>query len=71
VVALAFSPVVVVPVPVAEVPLDVPLLGELPLSMPLPLLPPRMALHADNPKASVSKPARSTLWCFSFMINSS
>jgi hypothetical protein len=47
-----------------------PLLVEVPLSMPLPLLPPRMELHADNPKASVSKPARSTLWCFSFMINS-
>jgi hypothetical protein len=47
-----------------------PLLAEVPLSMPLPLLPPRMELHADNPKASVSKPARSTLWCFSFMINS-
>jgi hypothetical protein len=48
-----------------------PLAGEAPLSMPLPLLPPRMELHADNPKASVSKPARSTLWCLSFMINSS
>jgi hypothetical protein len=47
---------------------------ELPLSMPLPLPlplpPPRIALHADSPNASVSKPARSTLWCFSFMINS-
>jgi hypothetical protein len=48
-----------------------PLLVEVPLSMPVPLLPPRMELHADKPKASVSKPARSTLWCLSFMINSS
>jgi hypothetical protein len=38
--------------------------------MPLPP-PPRMELHADKPKASVSKPARSTLWFLSFMINSS
>jgi hypothetical protein len=54
-----------------EVPELPELLVEVPPSMPPPLLPPRMELHADKPKASVSKPARSTLWCLSFMINSS
>jgi hypothetical protein len=57
--------------PVPDVPPLPPLLVELPLSMPLPLLPlPPMELHADSPKASASKPARSTLWCLCFMINS-
>jgi hypothetical protein len=63
-------------VPLPELP-EVPELPELPLSMPLPLLPelpllslPCMELHADRPKASVSKPARSTLWCFCVMIHS-
>jgi hypothetical protein len=62
---LPAEPLVPAPVP------DVPPLLELPLSMPLPLLPLlSMELHAESPKASASKPARSTLWCFCFMINS-
>jgi hypothetical protein len=42
-----------------------------PLLPLLPLLPmPRQELHADSPTASASKPARKTLWCLCFMINS-
>jgi hypothetical protein len=33
-------------------------------------LPPRMALHADRPNASASKPVNNTLWCCRFMFNS-
>jgi hypothetical protein len=29
-----------------------------------------MELHAVSPNANASKPARYTLWCFCFMINS-
>jgi hypothetical protein len=55
------------------VPVAVPLLPVSPAVPLLPLLPlvsPCMELHADSPTASVSKPARKTLWCFCFMINS-
>jgi hypothetical protein len=51
----------------------VPLLPVSPAAPLLPLLPvppPRQELHADSPTASASKPARKTLWCFCFMINS-
>jgi hypothetical protein len=49
----------------------VPLLPVSPLVPLLPLLPmPRQELHADSPTASASKPARKTLWCLCFMINS-
>jgi hypothetical protein len=60
------EPLVPAPAPVPDMPPLPPLLVELPLSMPLP----PMELHAESPKASDSKPARSTLWCFCFMINS-
>jgi hypothetical protein len=63
------DPLLPVPAPVPDEPPLPPLLVELPLSMPLPPSP-CMELHADSPNASVSKPARSTLWCFIFMINS-
>jgi len=58
--------------PLVDVPVAVPLL---PVSPPpllplLPMPPPRQELHADSPTASASKPARKTLWCFCFMINS-
>jgi hypothetical protein len=62
------DPLLPVPAPVPDMPPLPPLLVELPLSI-LPLSP-CMDLHADSPKASASKPVRSTLWCFSFMINS-
>jgi hypothetical protein len=64
------EPLLPVPAPVPDMPPLPPLLVEVPLSMPLLSSPPPMDLHADKPKASVNKPARSTLWCFSFMINS-
>jgi hypothetical protein len=42
-----------------------------PLAPELPwLLPPRMELQADTPNANASKPAKTTLWCFCFMIDS-
>jgi hypothetical protein len=56
-----------------DVPVAVPLLPVSPLVPLLPLLPmppPRQELHADSPTASASKPARKTLRCFCFMINS-
>jgi hypothetical protein len=59
--------------PLSWVPVAVPLLPVSPAVPLLPLLPlvsPCMELHADSPTASVSKPARRTLWCFCFMINS-
>jgi hypothetical protein len=68
-----------VPAPVPDMPplLDVPVaVPLLPVSPAVPLLPlppmppPRQLLHADSPTASASKPARKTLWCFCFMINS-
>jgi hypothetical protein len=59
--------------PLVDVPVAVPLLPVSPAVPLLPLLPmppPRQELHADSPTASASKPARKTLWCFCFMINS-
>jgi hypothetical protein len=53
-----------------DVPVAVPLLPVSPLVPLLPMPPPRQELHADSPTASASKPARKTLWCFCFMINS-
>jgi len=49
----------------------VPLPVELP-DMPLEVspVPPRIDVQADRPSAMASKPAKATLWCFCFMINS-
>jgi hypothetical protein len=53
---------------------DEPLLPVSPAAPLVPLLPllpmPRQELHADSPTASASKPARNTLWCLCFIINS-
>jgi hypothetical protein len=63
-------------VPVAP---DAPLLPDVPPDEapdePLPVdspppLPPRMELQADSPSASASMPAKTTLCCFCFMIDS-
>jgi len=55
-----------------DAPVAVPLLPVSPAVplLPLLLVPPRQELHADNPTASASKPARNTLWCCCFMIDS-
>jgi hypothetical protein len=57
------------PPPCDPVPL-LPVSPAVPLVPLLPMPPPRQELHADSPTASASKPARKTLWCFCFMINS-
>jgi hypothetical protein len=58
-------------VPPAGAPYSVPLpvapLVELPLVSAPPLC---MELHAVTPNANASKPAKTKLWCFCFMIDS-
>lgn len=60
--------------PVApEVPLEPPEVVPLLLVPLVPLdasPPPRMPAHPARPSDTASKPARSMLWCFCFMVNS-
>jgi hypothetical protein len=67
------EPPVLVPAPVPDMPpLPLPVAPpvELPLALSPPLPPPRMPEQPARPSAMASKPAKTTLWCFCFMIDS-